>query len=423
MKAAFLTGVRTFALREVPEPVVPEDGLIVKVEACGVCGSDLRRWREGPPPGVDDIVPGHEIGGVVVTAGPKVTRYVVGDRLAVAPDIHCGECTYCRRGMYNLCDKLHFLGINSGYPGGFAEKVVLTDEVLTYGVVHRMPDELSFVEGALAEPCSSVLAAHDQACTSPRDTVVVIGAGPIGCLHIVVAQARGARVIVSQRSAVRRALACRFQPLAIVDPVTENLDERVRALTAGLGADIVICANPVAATQTQAVEIVRKGGRVVLFGGLPKADPMVTLDGNRIHYGEIAVVGSFSYHPSFHELALDAIRRKLIPADLLVTHTFSLDEIDAAFETAASGEGLKVMVTVSGGGATFSPPNGGSWRGEVSARMTQPRKAAEIRGAESGRVPTEGGANENPLTLCWWLGLPLDNNEQVFFDTFQIRRA
>ena len=90
----------------------------------------------------------------------------------------------------------------------------------------------------------------------------------------------------------------------------------------------------------------RKGGRVVLFGGLPKANPMVKLDGNRIHYGEIAVVGSFSYHPSFHELALDAIRRKLIPADLLVTHTFSLDEIDAAFETAASGAGLKVMVTV-----------------------------------------------------------------------------
>ena len=113
-----------------------------------------------------------------------------------------------------------------------------------------------------------------------------------------------------------------------------------------LGADTVICANPVAQTQTQAVEMVRKGGRVVLFGGLPKADPMVTVDANRIHYGEIQFVGSFSYHPAFHELALDAIRRKLIPSDLLITHTFSLDRVAEAFHTADSGQGLKVMVTM-----------------------------------------------------------------------------
>jgi L-iditol 2-dehydrogenase len=345
MKAVFLTGARTFTLREVPEPAAPRGGLVLQVAACGVCGSDLRRWREGPPPGVDDIVPGHEIGGMVVEVGAEMTRFAAGDRLAVAPDIHCGQCYYCRRGMFNLCDQLHFLGINSGYPGGFAEKVVLTDEVLTYGVVHRMPDGMSYLEGALAEPCSSVLAAHDKACTSPKDTVLVMGAGPIGCLHVVVAQARGARVIVSQRSAARRDLARRFQPEAVIDPSGEDLGERVRELTGGLGADIVICANPVAATQTQAVEVVRKGGRVVLFGGLPKANPMTTLDGNRIHYGEIEVVGAFSYHPSYHEMALDWMRRKLIPVDLLVTHTLPLHEIDAAFEIADSGQGLKVVVT------------------------------------------------------------------------------
>jgi L-iditol 2-dehydrogenase len=107
----------------------------------------------------------------------------------------------------------------------------------------------------------------------------------------------------------------------------------------------VICANPVAATQTQAVEIVRKGGRVVLFGGLPKANPMVTMDANRIHYGEIEVVGAFSYHPTYHKLALDLLTRKVIPADLLVTHVYPLDQVSEAFETAASGQGLKVVVT------------------------------------------------------------------------------
>ena len=116
-------------------------------------------------------------------------------------------------------------------------------------------------------------------------------------------------------------------------------------MTGGVGADIVICANPVARTQTEAVEIVRKRGKVILFGGLPKANPMVTLDSNRIHYGEIEVFGAFSYHPTMHESALDLIHRKVIPADLLVTHTFGLDEIDRAFEVAAKGEALKVAVT------------------------------------------------------------------------------
>ena len=350
MKAVFLVGVRTFELREIPEPVSPEDGLVLKVEACGVCGSDLRRWREGPPAGANDIVPGHEIGGTVIAAGRASSdsltpRFAVGDRLAVAPDIHCGHCYYCRRGLYNLCDELHSLGIDSGYPGGFAEQMVLTGEVLTLGVVHRMPAGMSSIEAALAEPCSSVLAAHDKAGTSIDDTVVVIGAGPIGCLHIAIARARGARVIVSEPSPTRQELVRQFGPEAVIDPREEDLGERVRALTGGLGADIVICANPVAATQTEAVQIARKGGRVVLFGGLPKAHAMTTLDGNRIHYGEIEVVGAFSYHPSYHERALDAIRRGLVPVDRMVTHTLPLDEVDQAFQIADSGEGLKVMVT------------------------------------------------------------------------------
>jgi L-iditol 2-dehydrogenase len=233
-----------------------------------------------------------------------------------------------------------------GYPGGFAEKVVLTREVLVNGIVHCMPSGLSPIEGALAEPCSSVLAAHEKAGTSLDDTVLIIGAGPIGCLHMVIAQARGARVIISQTSAKRRELARRFAPGAVINPRLGGLGERVRALTDGRGADIVICANPVADTQAQAVEIVRKGGRVILFGGLPKDSPLTTLDGNRIHYGEINVVGGFSYHPRFHLLALHMIERGLVPVDLIVTHTFPLEEIHTAFDVAASGQGLKVVVTM-----------------------------------------------------------------------------
>ena len=344
MKAAFLVAAKTFEIREVPDPAASDDGLLLQVEACGVCGSDLRRWREGPAPGVGGIVPGHEVAGVVLEVGQGITRYAPGDRLAVAPDVHCGCCYYCLRGMYNLCDDLHFLGMTPGYPGGFAEKMALSGEVLANGIVHPMPDGLSFAEGALAEPCSSVLAVHQKAGTGLDDTVVVIGAGPIGCLHVAIARARGARVIVAEISAQRREMARPFGPDALIDPAHEDLAARVRQLTGGLGADMVICANPVAATQAQAVEIVRRGGRVVLFGGLPRANPMTSLDANRIHYGEIEVVGAFSYHPTMHALALDVLQRKLVPAELVVTHTFGLEQIADAFQTAASGEGLKVIV-------------------------------------------------------------------------------
>jgi L-iditol 2-dehydrogenase len=139
-------------------------------------------------------------------------------------------------------------------------------------------------------------------------------------------------------------MAWLFQPDAVIDPTAEDVVARVRQLTDGRGVDVAICANGVAATQETAVESVRKGGRVVLFGGLPRSSPMTTLDSNRIHYGEIQVVGSFSYHPTFHKLALDLMRRKLVPSDLLISHTFSLDRISDAFDTAGSRNGLKVMV-------------------------------------------------------------------------------
>jgi L-iditol 2-dehydrogenase len=348
MKAAFLIGSRTLEVRDVPEPVAPAEGLVLEVKACGICGSDLRRWKEGPPKGVAGMIPGHEAAGVVIEAGRGQSRFAVGDYIAIAPDVHCGRCYYCQRGLYNLCDGIRFLGVTPELPGGLAEKLVLTGEVLTNGIVHRMPSGMSFAEGSLAEPSCSVIASHDRAGTGLGDTVVVMGAGPIGCLHIIVAKARGARIIVSEPSPIRRQLAERFGPDAIVDPSAEDLGARVRQMTAGVGADIVICANPIAETQTQAVQIVRKRGKVILFGGLPKANPMVTLDSNRIHYGEIEVVGAFSYHPTVHERALDLIHRKIIDADLLVTHTFGLSDIGKAFEAAAAGEALKVVVTMSG---------------------------------------------------------------------------
>jgi len=344
MKAACLVAPQTIEVRDLPEPVCPPDGLVLAMRACGVCGSDVRRWREGPPPGIARLIQGHELAGVVVEVGSQVTRFKLGDRLAVAPDIHCGVCWYCRRSLFNLCPELKLLGITPGLDGGFAERVVLDNTLLRNGIVHPMPDGLSWHEGALAETLSSVLACHEKCGTSLGETVVVLGAGPIGCLHIVIAQVRGAAAIVAEPNALRRSGAERFGPDSILDPSQQDVVTEVKRLTGGLGADVVICANPVASTQTQAVEMARRGGRIVFFGGLPKADPMVRLNANLIHYGEQVVMGAFSYHPRFHEEALEVLRRKVVRAEHFVTHTRRLSQVGEAFAIAASGEALKVMV-------------------------------------------------------------------------------
>ena len=151
-------------------------------------------------------------------------------------------------------------------------------------------------------------------------------------------------MIVSEPSAERRAIVQQFEPDHIINPFAENVVQRVHELTGGIGADVAVCANPVAETQTQAIEMVRKGGRVALFGGLPKAAPVATLNTNLIHYGEITVAGDFSYHPSVHELALELLYRQVIPASRFITKTYTLAEISEAFETAAAGSELKVMI-------------------------------------------------------------------------------
>jgi L-iditol 2-dehydrogenase len=344
MKFACLTGPKTIELRERSEPKAPPGGLVLRMEACGVCGSDLRRWQEGPPTGAAHLVQGHELAGTVIETSSEVKRFKVGDRVAVAPDIHCGSCWYCRGGKFNLCTDLRLLGITPGYDGGFSEQIVLGSEVLSNGIVHLMPDGLSFAEGGLAETLSSVLASHDHCGVSLGETVVVLGSGPIGCLHTVVARARGARVIVAEPNPVRRRIAAQFDPDAIIDVSTQDVIAEVKRLTEGLGADVAICANPVASTQTQAVELTRRGGRIVLFGGLPKATPMVSLNSNLIHYGEKMVLGAFSYHPSYHEEALSTLARKTVRVEQFVTHTRPLTAIGEAFQIAASGEALKVMV-------------------------------------------------------------------------------
>ncbi|MGE5581909.1 MAG: alcohol dehydrogenase catalytic domain-containing protein [Bacillota bacterium] len=341
MKAAVFEGVENIVVREIPVPECEPDGLLVKVESCGICGGDIRNYHIGLRAGVTKQIMGHEIAGVVVETGKKVQRFQIGDRVALAPDVSCGECYYCKRGLVNLCVDHKMLGTH--WPGGFSQYIYLPAAVLNRGFVEKIPAGLSFDEAVIGEPASSVIACQEYNNVGLGDTVAIIGDGPIGCLHIEVARARGASKII-MIGLTRLASASQFCPDYIIDAAKQDPVEEVLKLTEGIGADIAIIANPVAKTQEQGVEMVRKRGKVVLFGGIPKNAPMTTLNSNIIHYNELSIVGAFSYPATGLWKALRLIREGRISAGKYVTKTVKLGEISEGITYAEQGKALKVVI-------------------------------------------------------------------------------
>ncbi len=341
MKAAVFEGPGLMVVKQVELAPCGADDIIMKVYACGLCGSDIRNFKTGLKGDIASQIMGHEFTGTVTETGRNVTRFKIGDLLAIAPDVSCGECYYCKRGLVNLCVSHRMVGTH--WAGGFAEYVHLPKTVLDRGMVHHIPEGLSLEHAALSEPASSVIAAQENAGVSLGDTVLIIGDGPIGCLHIEVARARGAaKIIMAGLSRLKEAE--RFSPDLLLDSASQDIVAEVLNATNGLGADVAICANPVASTQGQAVKAVRKRGKVVLFGGLPKSNPETSLDANLIHYGEITVMGAFSYPAHIHQKALLTIKAGLINPEKYFNLTVGLDDIVEGFKAAAEGRALKVLV-------------------------------------------------------------------------------
>jgi len=348
VKAVVFRGPGRIACEEVPYPDLPADGAILQVTACGICGGDLRAYKHGLRADRDFQILGHEITGVIAAVGPQVTGYKVGERIAVAADVSCHKCYYCKAGYYNLCEEWKLIGLD--YPGGMAEYMQLPAAILERGIIHRIPATLSDRRSVLAEPASSVLWAQRELHVEPSEVVVIIGDGPIGALHVQVARLRGAKPIMVGVTGRRLDIFNNHDMGAwkVFDNNLTDVSAEVRELTDGRGADVVIVACPVKSAQAQAIEIVRKRGRVGLFGGLPKNDPMTQLNSNRIHYNEISVIGNFSYHPSMHQVALDLLDRGLIDADKIITAVYPITEVQAAFQAALDAAELKVVLTPNG---------------------------------------------------------------------------
>lgn len=343
MKAAVFKGIEQIVIEERAIPECPEDGLLIKVYACGICGSDVRNYHNGLKDGITDQIMGHEIAGEIIEAGKKQDYFRKGERVALAPDVSCGHCWYCKRGMVNLCEHHRMLGTH--FPGGYAQYIALPAEVLRHGFIECIPEGMSYEHAAFAETCSAVIACQKRNQVSLGDTVVIIGDGPVGCLHCEVARARGAKkIILIGRDKLEMARS--FMPdvlLSGTEPV-EKLVEAVLHETGGTGADIVICAVPTVTVQQEAVEMVRKQGKVVIYGGVPKDRQDTILNSNKIHYGEITVTGAFSYPASGLSDALSALEAGNIHADKYVNARVSLEHVVKGMEMISKGEALKVMI-------------------------------------------------------------------------------
>jgi L-iditol 2-dehydrogenase len=347
MKAVLFEGREKLCIAELPRPECGRGEALLRVAACGICGGDARSYFSGDQFAGKSRIPGHEVVGFVTETGEGTNRWKTGDRVALAADLHCGQCFYCRRSLFNMCDQLKILGKH--LDGGLAEFMLLTSEILDHGVINCVPKQLSTLAAAISEPLCSVLASHDELQIDKGETVLVLGCGPMGILHLELLLARGARVLLADTAPSRVQVVRRLFGVELcIDSTQQNVVAWVRDLTEGAGADVVIAAAPTASAVVQSLQLVRKRGRVGIFGGLPAAQAEVPIDVNRVHYGELRLVGNFSYHPRYHQKALEALTAGLVRTDKIIT-AYRLEETERALDDIKNGNVLKAVVIPSTG--------------------------------------------------------------------------
>lgn len=329
MKVARFHAPGDIRIEEAPEPA---GELVIRVRNCSTCGTDNKIFRHGHHHIRPPRVMGHEIAGEVVGTG---------ERVQVIAAIPCGSCTECLRGRMTVCQNQESMGYH--YDGGFAEYMAIPAKVVAVGGVNRIPDEVSFAEASVAEPLACVLNGQELARVGAGDDVVVMGAGPIGCLHVRLARARGAaRVFLVDVNPARLAMAADLvQPDAAIDG---DAVEQVLKLTAGRGADVVITAAASGAAQEQAVRMAARQGRISFFGGLPKDAPIVSVDANLVHYRELTIVGANGSAPAHNAAALDLIATGAVPVADLITHRLPLEGVLDAIDLVARGAAIKVTI-------------------------------------------------------------------------------
>lgn len=343
MRAARYHSPGVVTLDEIPRPVPGPGDLLIAVRAASICGTDRRiaanghfKLGEGRA-----LVLGHEFAGEVVDIGDEVVGYALGDRVSVTPNIGCGVCGYCRRGLNNMCPDYEAFGVT--VDGGFADFVLIPAFAIARGNVFHVPDALSYQAASLVEPLSCCYSAIRQLEVSPGKTVLVMGAGPIGACHVMLAKLAGARVIISNSRQPRLDFAASVGADVLVNLGEQNLAEVVDRETDGKGVDVAITCVSKAAVQAEAVDLLATFGRVNFFAGLGQPE-LVPIDTNRVHYRALTLTGTTGSSNADYRSALDLAASGRIDLEPLATQTFNIAQIIDALAYAGSGQGMKAMI-------------------------------------------------------------------------------
>jgi len=327
MKAAMLYGVKDLRIEDVEIPKVGLGEVLVKVKAATTCGTDLKIFRRGYVEKVIKLptVFGHEWAGEVVEVGEGLEWPKKGMRIRAGNSAPCLHCTMCQKGKYNLCENMIWLW------GAYAEYIKVPARMVLVNM-QEIPQHVSYEEAAITEPLACVLHGAEEANIKPGDTVTIIGAGPIGLLHLLTAKKFGAgRVISIDLVEDRLNFAERLGADETVNAGKEDVVERVRELTGGYGSDVVIEAIGLPSTWEQALKLVRKGGTVLEFGGCPLGTE-IKGDTEKLHYGELTVRGAFHATPLHFRKALNLIASRTIDVRPLITRKMKLENIREAFD-------------------------------------------------------------------------------------------
>ena len=343
MKAAVYKGKEQIDVEIVADPTLDVGEVLVEIDACAVCGTDLRTYRHGDKKIEPPRILGHEFCGTIVESRANAD-VAVGDRVVMYIVLPCGECRYCKMGRQNLCVSRTTMSYH--HDGAYAPLMKVPAKGVSNGHLFKVESDIPSDQMGLAEPLGCVINAHGKLNIGLHDTVAVIGAGPIGVMHAVVSRLQGAqKVWMLDTMESRLMMAESFDIDGTIQGKPDGSHiEKMQELTDGLGPSVVIVACSNANAQADALEIVGKGGRVEFFGGLPKSAPTAVLNTNHLHYKEIVITGSYSEKMSDFQASQALIQSGRFPADRIITHHLPLDRINEAFPLMESGEALKVCI-------------------------------------------------------------------------------
>ena len=324
-------------VEEIPKPEIGPDEMLLKVMASGICGSDVMEWYRVPRA---PRVLGHEATGLIEKIGEKVTKYKVGERVFVSHHVPCNRCWYCLKGHHTACETLH---TTNYYPGGFSQYIRIPKINVEYGV-YRLPPNISYEEGTFIEPLGCVVRGQRLAEIEEDDTVMIIGSGVAGILHIQLANVKGVkRVIAADIKPYRLEMAEKFGAHYTID-ARENLPKKLKEINDGKPASkVIVCTGATQASLT-ALECVDKGGTILYFA-VPDPTVKVPIPITRFWRNEITIKTSYGAAPKDLQESLDILTQKKINVRDMVTHRLSLKEIARGFKLVAEAErSLKVII-------------------------------------------------------------------------------